>query len=291
MKVLITGASGFVGGNFARLALERGFHVFAHYNNNPPALPPSRNLTTFQCDLRSTIPSWPSVDFVLHTATNANAPSVPATALIEGNVVLTKNLLAWMLDAGVSSCFFCSSVSVYGDVRVPILDEITAPINPSPYGMTKKLSEAMFFENADRIACLAVRLPCVLGPRARGTWLTKIVDQIRTQGFVTVYNPSSEFNNAVHVEDLFSLAMSLMRTGMSGFDAVTVSAGTTMTVMDLVTLLFEELGVRPDIRVVENGRSSFIISSEKAKSQYGYEPMPLDKMIRRYTKTLFEPVF
>lgn len=285
-RVLITGASGFVGANLARFSLEHGFHVVAHYHTKPPDLPPSPRLQVVQCDLRNQVPDWPKVDLVLHTATNANAPNVPASDLIEGNLILTKNLLSWMLSAGIPFCFFCSTVSIYGDFKETLLEETVAPINTGTYGMTKKLSEDMFQEHAERIACLSVRLPSVLGPNARGTWLTRLIDDIRSGRRVTVFNPDASFNNVTHVADLFNLALNVHERGHRGFDFVNVSAATALTIREVAALLFRELNMTPDLEVIERGRQSFSISCSKACELYGFDPMPIDIMLRRHVQEL-----
>jgi nucleoside-diphosphate-sugar epimerase len=289
-RILVTGASGFVGGNFVRLALAAGFEVVAQYNRNAPALSSGPNLTLVQCDLSRDTPNWPRVDMVIHAATNANADYVCASDLVDGNTILTRNLKNWMLRAGVPFCFFCSSISVFGEVHTPLLDENTPRINTKSYGMTKLLSEEILRESEGKLRCLAVRLPSVLGPNARGTWLTRTAKALLRLETISIYDAASPFNNAVHVDDLFDLACANLAEGPAGFDFVTVAAAGELSVQNAVETLAHHLGVPVELRIERCEKPSFCISYARAYSKYGYKPMHIAEMLKRYAQAVRQTV-
>lgn len=137
MKLLFTGASGFLGNNVCPFLAEKMYDVIT------VGLTPQDNYTV---NIAKDIPDLRErYDFVLHTAGKAH--SIPKTeaerqVFFDVNLQGTKNLCAALEKVGVPRAFvFISTVAVYGcDYGLDITEE--HPLNgTTPYAMSKRLAE------------------------------------------------------------------------------------------------------------------------------------------------------
>ena len=149
MKILVTGAAGFVGARVAAKFLEAGHEVTGFDNlsvGHRQNLPQGAKL--IQGDLRDAAVIRSAVkghDAVAHLAAQAQIPESvknPQKAF-DINLVGGQNLLEAMRLEGVDRLVYSSTAGVYGNpVHVPITE--TAPTLPiSPYGATKLAFEAL----------------------------------------------------------------------------------------------------------------------------------------------------
>lgn len=159
MKLLITGASGFLGQYVVTAALQRGHQVRA-------VVRPSVDVTRFnwhdhpavefsRVDLRrqdGLIDAVRGVDAVLHLAA---AKAGDFYTQFAGTVIATENLLEAMQAANVLRLIAISTFSVYEYWRTPIgtlIDEDATlektPLERDEYAQTKLIQEAMVREFA-----------------------------------------------------------------------------------------------------------------------------------------------
>ena len=160
MRLYITGATGFVGRAVVARALEQGHDVTAVVrpaspspdgSDGPAGSRASGSLTEARVDLRSRrglAESLAGADAVIHLAA---AKAGDFATQFAGTVVATENLLAAMVEAGVTDLVGVSTFSVYDYRSLPagsVIDEDT-PIDASParrdeYARTKLVQEGLY---------------------------------------------------------------------------------------------------------------------------------------------------
>jgi len=157
MKVLITGASGFVGKYVVAAALEAGHTVRAVIR---PKTDETRfswhthpNLEIARFDLRQRrglADIVAGVDAVIHLAATKGGDFYDRFA---GTVIGTENLLIAMQEAEVNHLVVTSTFSLYDYQKIPretVLDEnsplIENPLNRDAYAQTKLIQEEMIRE-------------------------------------------------------------------------------------------------------------------------------------------------
>lgn len=150
MKILVTGASGFIGGRFARFALEQGLDVrvtgrreeaFEHLIRRGARFMPGD-----LADPELALSLCSDVEAVVHCA-GAVGVWGRYEYFHQGNVVLTENVIEACLKRGVRRLVHLSSPSIYFDGRdhVGLREEQVPKRFANHYARTKFLAEQRLF--------------------------------------------------------------------------------------------------------------------------------------------------
>jgi nucleoside-diphosphate-sugar epimerase len=135
MKILVSGAGGFLGHHVVRCLLERGHYVRAMVRPFSPEPPWSKAVDLFRADLRSSenlVSAFDDIDTVVHLAA---AVSGDEDLQFASGVVATERFLAAMAKSSVRHIVHVSSIAIY-DWRNArkILTEDTSVLK-EPYAM------------------------------------------------------------------------------------------------------------------------------------------------------------
>jgi nucleoside-diphosphate-sugar epimerase len=184
IKVLVTGATGFVGSALvSRLAADRSFSgVVAAVRGNAAAKPEG----VWQVHVGDLLPTtdWgPSllgVDALVHCAARVHVllddAMDPLQAYREVNVIGTLNLARQAAQAGVGRFVFVSSIKVNGESTQPgqpfSAADVPSPLDP--YGVSKLEAEQGLrdIEAQTGMEVVIVRPPLVYGPGVKANFAT-----------------------------------------------------------------------------------------------------------------------
>lgn len=171
MKILLTGASGFLGKIIQQTLAGSGIDIIALGRTN----------SQINCDLSIAIPVLPKLDLFIHSAGKAH--SVPKTDaekedFFNVNVNGTINLLKGLEQSPAlpKAFVFISSISVYGLSTGTQINE-QAPLNAKdPYGQSKIHAEQIIQEwcAKNNVICTILRLPLLVGENPPGNLGTMI---------------------------------------------------------------------------------------------------------------------
>src|SRR5450631_2478807 len=180
MRVLVTGAGGFVGSHTAEGLAWRGWDVVALvHRNRPAALAGIPGIEIVQADLAGPVPlplSGPC-EAIVHCAA-AIPPTVPDEAeLFRQNVEGMRSVLAFARAAGTRIILNCSSMSAFGRIEADVVTPDVAPIEPGTYGRSKLEGEKMLAAHAAATCAhaLSLRLPGVVGKGSHDNFLSTII--------------------------------------------------------------------------------------------------------------------
>ena len=200
MRILVTGAAGFIGSHTVDALLLMGhqvvgfdnfdpfYDVSIKYDNLSKAIQ-HRHFLLFEGDLRdkssvTQLFKTGSFDLVIHLAAKAGVrPSISdPQSYFEVNLQGTVNLLECMKEHGCKKMVFASSSSVYGNqVKVPFSETDSVDFPISPYAASKKAGELLChtYHHLFGFDIFCLRFFTVYGPRQRPEMaIAKFVRQI-----------------------------------------------------------------------------------------------------------------
>jgi UDP-glucuronate 4-epimerase len=265
MRVLLTGAAGFIGSHVAERLLARGDEVVgldafdAFYprsvkERNLAGLRGREGFSLVEGDLRVAADLARAlarpIDKVIHLAALAGVrPSLEQPARFwDVNVTGSLQLVEACRGAGVGRIVFASSSSVYGQDSVPPFHEADPCGRPlSPYAATKRAGELMMF-NAHHlhgmdVTCL--RLFTVYGPRQRPDLaIHKFTRLIGGGQPIELYGDGSTARDYTWVGDIVSgiVAAADQQRGAPGYRIYNLGGSRTTTLRELVDRIAAALG-------------------------------------------------
>lgn len=248
MKILITGASGFIGGRFARFALEQGFSVRVNGRRAEGVEHLVRRGAEFiQGDLidpELVRKLCRDVDAVVHCA-GAVGVWGRKQDFIQGNVQVTENVVEACLKQRVRRLVHLSSPSIYFDGRshLGIKEEQVSKRFNNHYAATKYLAEQKVF-GAEEFGLEVI----ALRPRfVTGAGDTSIFPRLLN---MQRKNRLSIIGNGLNLVDFTSMqnlnqAMlsSLLATGSALGKVYNISNGTPVPVWDAVNYVMRRMGL------------------------------------------------
>lgn len=244
MRILVTGANGFVGAHVVAHLAARGHAVHATARQSLAAAPPG--VEALQADLAGSdlAALLEGCEAVVHCAARAS-PWGPRALFERDNVVATQRLVDAAVAAGAIRRFVhISSPSIYFDYRDArdIGEEFTPPSRwPTTYAETKWRSEQLVFA-APGIGPVVLRPRAVFGAGDRAI-LPRLVAVARS-GFFPLPGDGRAEVDVTCVENLVD-AVALALAAPAGIEgrAFNITNGEPLPVRELLAQLFSALGM------------------------------------------------
>lgn len=178
MRVLVTGANGFVGSHLVLQLATEGYEVFAAVRTGGTASALSTETVIGPIDETT---AWDAaivgVEAVVHLAARVHVMKDSALDSLaefrKVNVDGTRRLLEACIRGGVRRFIFISSVKVNGELTTGAAFTAASPAKPvDPYAKSKAEAEGMLLDAAARaeIEVIIVRTPLVYGPGVGGNF-------------------------------------------------------------------------------------------------------------------------
>lgn len=312
LRVLVTGADGFIGSHLTERLVRDGYDVRAlvQYNSfnawgwldsSPKEI--TQNLDVVAGDIRDPVSvhnAMKGCDWVLHLAALIAIPySYQAPhSYVETNITGTLNVLQAGRDLGVSRIVHTSTSEVYGTARfVPITEE--HPLHgQSPYSASKIGADqmAVSFHRSFETPVSIIRPFNTYGPRqsARAVLPTIITQMLSGSRRIKLgaVSPTRDFN---YVQDVVRGFIAMAQSDKAIGEVVNVGSNYEISVGDAARVIAEVIGepleivtdearIRPAASEVDR----LWASNAKAKELLGWQPdyAGLDGFRRGITETV-----
>ncbi|MBP2151057.1 MULTISPECIES: NAD-dependent epimerase/dehydratase family protein [Xanthobacter] len=294
-KILVTGASGWLGSAIVEALLKRGDAVVATDIAVSPAI---AALAAHQPQLATAIADlgeWHQVmrlfetyrpDAVIHAAAIVGvvqAADIPIKAQrvnVEGSI----NLFEAMRLGGVKRVIHISTEETYGDFRAPVIDEDHPQTPLSVYGLTKLAAEhyGRVYSREHGLECINVRTCWVYGPHLPRLRMPRTFVEAALRGEPFHQADGGTFAvDQVYIDDTVAGALLALDKPKHTYDAYNIATGVSPTLRDTAEAVNRAVpGAR--ITVGDNGpyhHGGRILSALKgaldisrARTELGYAP-------------------
>jgi len=278
MRILLTGAGGVLSSVMLDFLVQKNHDVVAVSRSAKLDVP---GVNSVQMDLAREHLDCSTFDAIIHTAGTAMASGASPAQIINDNVVATKNLFFEANKASVKKFIFFSTMSVYGKVLAPVVNENTPIVSPNIYGTSKFLCEQLLEHCDEKMGVFVLRLPAVLAKNVWGHWLSEALYRAKTGQPIIAYNPEGTFNNTVDVRDLSKFVLCLLEKNATGFNRIVLGSEDNIKIREIFNVLHTayQLSAPVKFAMAEGG---FKIDPSRGIKEFGFSPRPIHDSILDY---------
>ena len=244
-RVLVTGASGFIGGHIARELRALGA---VGASRSPQRDSSIQWVTPFDpTDLDATRLALRGVDVVVHAGGRAHVmretTTDPLQAFRDANVAPTRTLAAAAAAEGVRRLILLSTVKVYRENED--VSEVIRPSTPlapsSPYGISRMEAEeeARAIGASSSLEVVALRLPMVYGAGMKGN-AVRLFDLVHS-GLPLPLGAIRNERSMVFVGNIVAAVRGLLRASVPPCSAYIAADGGTVSTPNLIREIAETL--------------------------------------------------
>ncbi len=295
MKILLTGAAGFIGHHVAKRLLERGDTVIGidNFNNyyspqwkfeNCIQFDRHENGQMLAMDLRdydkiSQLMIAQRFDTVIHLAAMAG---VRASVLHPGvymqvNLTASQNLIELARLHGVDNFVFASTSSVYGHTkRIPFDEDDACGLPLHPYAASKRAVEQIgstYYRNYG-MNFTALRLFTVYGPAGRPDMMPYLLaSSIATGQSVPRFRGNFQ-RDWTYVDDIAGGIVAAVDTQL-GFEIINLGRGEPVSLDSFIGLLQKAARGRANLNDIDAPSMEMLATfacNEKARALLGFDP-------------------
>ena len=245
MKILVTGATGFVGSALIQRLSDDGMTCRAALRRTPDALPENVDRVLVGDLDEST--DWSEAlrdrDVVVHAAARVHVMQDnvedPLEAFRKVNLRGSVNLARQAAEAGVKRFVFVSSIKVNGGQTAPgqpfHADDVPAPLDP--YGVSKMETEQALFALAEEtgMEVVAIRPPLVYGPGVKANFATMM--RWLARGVPLPFGRVDNRRSLVALDNLVDLIVTCLVHPGAANQVFLVSDGEDLSTAELLTRL------------------------------------------------------
>jgi UDP-glucose 4-epimerase len=278
MRVLLTGASGFLGGYLAPELVAAGHEVTALVRD-PASYDAPGGVTTLEADLE-VLGELPEADAVAHLAqANVSFPD-GAETLYRVNTVSTLQLLEQARRCGAQRFVYASSASVYGFGERPFREDDSAEFD-NFYAVTKRNAERLVAAYGGFFGTAILRLVAPYGPGQSGRMIPAVIGRVRDGQPVTLNGGGRPRMNPIYVEDAARAFVEALE--LDGNHLVNVAGQDVVGIDDIARIAGEALGREP---VFEDGSADapgdVVADTARFRELFGLDnTVGIDEGIRR----------
>ncbi|NCF64581.1 MAG: SDR family NAD(P)-dependent oxidoreductase [Chloroflexi bacterium] len=297
MKVLVTGAAGFIGSNLAEKLLQGGDEVvgldnFNDYYNprkkrvNEKRLATYPNFKMIEADIRSRqrmfeIFEQESFEAIAHLAAMAgvrNAVKHP-DLYVEVDLNGTQHLMdAARNSNSVQNFVFASTSSVYGNTKqIPFVETDPCDRPLQPYAAAKRAAEMLgyAYHHLFDLNFTAIRFFTVYGPNGRPDMMAYLLAESVTKGIqIPLYNGGQMYRDWTYVDDITDGVVAALRRPL-GYEIINLGRGEPTLLLDFVQMIETLAGRKANVIHKPKLAADFLRNEadiSKAQTLLDYQP-------------------
>ena len=243
MRILVTGASGFIGRSLVS-RLAENHEVFAIIHNQYSAAP-NEKVFAVMMDLARELDSSvlpKQIDVIIHLAqANVTFPEA-GNELFAVNAGATQQLLDYGRRAAARQFILASTGDVYGR-KSGLSNETDAVAPASYYAITKYAAELLLQSYSDYLRPCIIRLYQPYGPGQFARLMPKLADRVRHQRAVRLHKDDRPFLTPIYIDDVTHAIERAIESCYSGI--VNIAGDRVVSMRELAEEIGRVLGSEP----------------------------------------------
>lgn len=275
MRVLVTGAGGFIAGNIIeKLSGKHKITGVYRKSVNFSSVDQNKRLdfNPIVIDLSQEFDIEGEFDVIIHTASKNPGTEINFDDFFRDNIKSTENILKFANKKHINKIIYLGAVSSYGRVDGGILKEDTPHNDTTYYGLTKYVAEELILNS--KIDARVLILPGVVGKGCRENFLTNTVCKFIKGEEVTYFNPNGYFNNVVLVDDVSDFIDKLLDSDFKGNKRLILGSNDSKKMKEIINYLKNRYN-KSGVEEIEGDVNPFILDISQAIDE-GYTPHSLD---------------
>jgi nucleoside-diphosphate-sugar epimerase len=314
MKVLVTGATGYIGHQLALTLANENYEVCALVRDlNSIKIPKHKNISPIKgdiCDYESLENAITNCDYVFHAAAYTNLKYEKLDNFYNTNVLGTENILKASLCHKVKKVIYTSTLAVYGPSykNVCITESQPRLVSYSnDYELTKGLSEELVNQYCKKgLPCVTLNITRVYGPGLKtfSNGINTLISKIVKNDFLFVPSKLDVTTNYVFINDVVDAHILAMKSSKkdekyiiggenvsyetlfktiknltnSNIKIVKIHYGFLKVCFSCVNVIKKAIGTSGiSAKIIESLFSNRLSTSKKAVEDLGYKITPMDK--------------
>lgn len=299
MRILVTGATGFVGKNLVERLLKEKHQLVVTSSGNENGLPEEMYNSKDHMILYYRLGgmNWDRlehIDAVFHQAANNDTRCKDEQQIIEANVNDSVSLFKHAFRMGCRDFIYASSTAVYGNQPSPYIEGKTAEVPLNSYAISKLALDRYMYElslHCPDVKIVGLRYCNVYGPGEahkgkRMSMIGQLFNTIMRSQRPKLFKDGEQKRDWVYVDDVVEANMAALKSKEGGI--YNIGSGVATSFNDLVNMITDI--VQSGDQIVNSWRDNILppeyidcpfsdeyqnhtcCDIEKAKSHLGWEP-------------------
>lgn len=266
MKILVTGATGFIGSYLIPRLLEKNHHVRLLVRDVDKA----RKMFSNECEIiygditeKETLKECcDSIDIIYHMAAlmGHDSPSPEAFQRFRlVNVEGVRNIIEEAKKVDIKKFIYISSTAALGLQKITVVNEKTVCKPYTPYQVSKREAELLVINEIEKnhFPAIIIRPSMIYGPGFKGDFLT--MAKVCKTGFFPKIGKGKNLSPALYITDLVSALADFTEKGRIG-ELYMLSSAESYSLKETATIIGKAIG--KNIRFIYIPRGVAVLGAE-----------------------------
>ena len=223
----------------------------------------------------------PNVDCIINAAGSSPTTTSNDNNSFSDEIAFVKKLVDAAIKADIKKFIQISTISVFGDIKVPVISENTPIKNPDQYGLTKLAVEKIVSQSSTTFDTTILRCCGIVCENSWRPWLSQVVTKALKGQDIEIWRPNNLFNNLLHANSLVEACEKVIEQTATGQNRNYILASTNpISVGDVVGIVLSRTKSTSNITSTsQHTETGFILDTRKAQNELNFKPWDTSRSV------------